>query len=55
MVGESTGKGKVLRQDIPMVERGSKKRDEERERAFLTQTRFPSLEITFRSQSSHSG
>lgn len=33
---ESTGKRKALRQDIPMVERGSKKRDEERERAFLT-------------------
>lgn len=38
---EGTGKGKAFRQDIPMVERGSKKRDEERERAFLTRTRFP--------------
>lgn len=40
--GESTGQGKALWQDIPMVERDSKKRDEERERAFLTRTRFPS-------------
>lgn len=39
---EAPAKVKPLRRDIPMAERGRKKRDGERERAFLAHTGFPS-------------
>lgn len=42
------GKGKALWRDILMAVHGSKKRDEERERAFLARTRFSLLPYSSR-------